>query len=150
MFRRFLPDIRKDMDVRARRPRSVMDLMEDMWRAPFEFGSLREFDFPAVNLSEDEKEIKVKAELPGMEAKDIEISVNNNSLVLQGEKKFEDEEKRDNYHRIERSYGTFYRAVSLPSEVDEDKITAKYKHGILEVKLPKSEKSKGKKIEIET
>ncbi len=150
MFRRFLPDTRKDVDVRARRPKSMMDLMEDLWRTPFEFGSLGEFDFPAVNLSEDDKEINVKAELPGMEAKDIDISVNNGSLILQGEKRFEDEENRDNYQRIERTYGSFYRAIPLSTEVDEDKVSAKFKNGVLEVKLPKSEKSIGKKIEIES
>src|SRR6056297_731252 len=146
MFRRFLPENRKDIDVQARRPRRMMDLMEDLWRAPFEFGSLGEFDFPAVNLSEDEKEIKVKAELPGMEAKDIDISINNSNLILQGEKRFEDEQNRDNYQRIERTYGSFYRAIPLATEVDENKINAKFKNGVLEVKMPKSEKTRGKKI----
>lgn len=150
MFRRFLPETRREGAMETQRPRSLFDMMEDMWRTPFEFGSLREYDFPAVNISENDKDILVKAELPGMEAKDIDISINKNNLILQGEKKFEDEEKKENYHRIERTYGNFYRAIPLPTDIDEDNISAKFKNGILEVKLPKIEKSRGKKIEIES
>lgn len=103
-----------------------------------------------MNISENDKEVKVKAELPGLEAEDIDISLRNNTLILQGEKKFEDEETKDNYHRIERSYGRFYRAISLPAEVEAEKIKAKYKKGVLEVKLPKSEQAQAKKIEIQS
>jgi len=149
MLRRFLPDIRRrSMD--AQRPSSVLDLMESFWRQPLSFEGLRDMEFPAVNVSENDKEVKVKAELPGMESKDIDISLWNNNLVLQGEKKFENEERGDNYHRIEHSYGSFYRVIPLPAEVDEAKIKAKYKRGVLEVTLPKSEEAKAKKIEIQS
>jgi HSP20 family protein len=124
--------------------------MESFWRHPFDVHGAGELEYPSVNISENDKEVKVKAELPGLEAEDIDISLRNNTLILQGEKKFEDEETKDNYHRIERSYGRFYRAISLPAEVEAEKIKAKYKKGVLEVKLPKSEQAQAKKIEIQS
>ncbi len=154
MFRRFMPEIRgrgrEDVSPQVRRPSSIFDLMEDLWRTPFEMGVLSQREYPSINISEDEKEIKVQAELPGMEAKDVDISLQDNNLVIQGEKKFEDEQKRDDYHRIERSYGSFYRSIPLPVKVDEENIKANFKNGVLNISLPKQEEARGKKIEIES
>jgi HSP20 family protein len=85
-----------------------------------------------------------------MDAKDIDISLNNGFLTIKGEKKHEKEEKDENYHLIERSYGSFTRSVRLPREVQSDKITASFKNGVLRVTLPKSEESKKKEIKIKT
>jgi len=103
---------------------------------------------PAVDIFETEGEIVVKAELPGMERKDITLNLEKNVLTLKGERRFEKETKDDNYHRIERSYGTFSRAFSIPATVDEEKIRADYKDGVLKIVLPKKEQSKPKQIRI--
>ena len=149
MFRRFLPAERRTAMETPQAPRTMFDLMEDLWSTPLEsaFGRM---EYPAVNISEDDKIITVEAELPGMESKDIDISLQNNMLVLQGEKKFEDEQNQGNYQRIERSYGSFYRTIPLSSTVDEDNVKADFKNGILTVTLPKQEKAQGKKIAIES
>ena len=149
MFRRFLPATRHTGLETQRMPRSVLDLMEDLWSAAPEAG-WGQMEFPAVNISEDEKAISVKAELPGMESKDIEISLRNNMLVLQGEKRFEDEQNRGSYKRIERSYGSFYRTIPLSSSVDQEGIKASFRNGVLDITLPKKEAEMGKKIEIES
>ena len=103
---------------------------------------------PAVDIFETEGEIVVKAELPGMERKDITLNLEKNVLTLKGERRFEKETKEDNYHRIERSYGTFSRAFSIPATVDEEQIRADYKDGVLKIVLPKKEQSKPKQIRI--
>src|SRR5262249_33385506 len=103
---------------------------------------------PAVDIFETDGEIVVKAELPGMEKKDIALNLEKNVLTLRGERRFEKETKEDNYHRIERSYGTFSRAFSIPATVDEEKIRADYKDGVLKIVLPKKEQSKPKQIRI--
>jgi HSP20 family protein len=104
---------------------------------------------PAVDIFETENEVVIKAELPGMEAKDIDIRLENNVLTLKGERHFSAETKEENYHRVEREYGTFSRSFSLPSAVKEDKIKADYKDGMLKVTLPKKEEVKPKAIKIE-
>ena len=149
MFRRFLPAERRGALETPQRPRTMFDLMEDMFRTPFETG-LAQMEYPAVNISEDEKNITVEAELPGMDSKDIDISLQNNMLILQGEKKFEDEQNQGSYHRIERSYGSFYRTIPLSASVDEDNVKASFKNGILSVTLPKQNVEQGKKISIES
>lgn len=103
---------------------------------------------PSVDVSETAKEIIVNAEVPGVEAKDIDVSLDGNVLTIKGERKREHEEKGENFHRIERSYGSFYRSLQLPSEVDGDRIKATYKKGVLRISLPKTKKAAGKKIEI--
>jgi len=104
---------------------------------------------PAVDVMESDDEIVLKAELPGIELKDVEVLIKDNILTLRGERKFEKEEKKENYHRIERSYGAFQRSFTLPATVEQDKVKAKMKDGILEVRLPKAKEAKSKKIEIE-
>lgn len=103
---------------------------------------------PAADIFENENEIVIKAELPGMEAKDIELGLENNVLTLKGERRFEKETKEENYHRVEREYGHFIRSFSLPSAVKEDKITAEFKNGLLRIVLPKKEEVKPKQIKI--
>jgi HSP20 family protein len=93
---------------------------------------------PRVNVSENEKEVVVSAELPGMEQKDIDVSLTRNTLTIKGEKKSETEEKDKNVFRRERVYGTFLRELELPIDVEPDKVDAEFKNGVLTVKLPKS------------
>ncbi len=147
MLRRLLPEIRRS---ELERPASLFDMMENFFKSSFDLPLFRSSEYPAVNISENEKEIKVEAELPGLEPKDIEISFQNGNLILKGEKKFKDEENKDNYHRIEISYGSFYRSIPIDAEIDIDKVKAKFKNGILEITLPKKESFQVKKIEIES
>ncbi len=103
---------------------------------------------PAVDVSETDDNILVKAELPGMESKDIDVSVQGDILVIKGEKKEEKESKEENFHRIERRRGTFARSIRIPVPVDPDNITAQYDKGVLTVTLPKKEENKAKQIEV--
>lgn len=103
---------------------------------------------PSLNISEREKEIRITTELPGMDEKDIEVSLNHGVLTLKGEKKVEEEDNKENYYRMERSYGSFQRSVELPVEVQEDKVNASFKKGVLTVTLPKIEKPLPKKIQV--
>jgi len=105
---------------------------------------------PALDIIEHDDSVIVKVELPGMKADDIELSLDRNVLTISGEKKEETEETRDNYYHVERSYGKFQRAVSLPGEVDQNKIQAKCENGVLTVSLPKSEAAKPRKIEVKS
>ena len=103
---------------------------------------------PSVDVSETKNDLVVKAEIPWIDPKDIDISLTNDFLVIKGEKKQEKEEKEENYHLIERSYRAFTRPIRLPKEVQSDKISASYKNGILKVTLPKSEEAKKKEVKI--
>ena len=103
---------------------------------------------PSVDIFENDNEVVVTAELPGMNAKDIDLRLENNVLTLRGERHFEKETKEENYHRIEREYGTFTRSFALPTAVNGDKVTAEYKDGILKVVLPKNEERKPKAIKV--
>jgi len=103
---------------------------------------------PQVDIYEDRENIVVKAELPGIKKEDVSIEVKDNILTLSGERKHEKETKKENYHRIERSYGKFNRSFSLPDPVKVDKVKANYRDGVLEITLPKSEEAKPKAIPI--
>jgi HSP20 family protein len=103
---------------------------------------------PSLDISETKDNFVVKAEVPGIDAKDIDISLTGDVLTIKGEKKQEREEKEEDYHLVERSYGSFYRSVRLPAEVESNKIKASYKNGILNITLPKSEKVKAKEVKI--
>jgi HSP20 family protein len=105
---------------------------------------------PAVDVRETRDNVIVKADLPGMEKEKISVSIHDGVLTLKGEKKEESETKGENFFRAERAYGAFYRAISLPTVVDEEKAKAVYKNGVLELTLPKTEaKDSSRKIEIE-
>jgi HSP20 family protein len=110
---------------------------KDFQLAPLDAGALAKWS-PKVNVAETEKEIQVTAELPGVEEKDVEVTIDGNALTIKGEKKAEKEEKNKDYHRIERSYGSFQRSFGLPKEVEQDKVEASFKNGVLTVKLPKT------------
>ena len=97
---------------------------------------------PAVDIYEDEKEIVIKADLPDVEEKDIDVRVDDGRMTIKAERKFENEEKKDNYHRVERRYGSFARTFALPETVDAEKIAAKYNKGVLKVTMPKTAKAK--------
>jgi HSP20 family protein len=101
-----------------------------------------------VDIYETGDTLVLKAELPGVNPDDVEIRVEDNTLYLKGERKFEKEVKEQNYHRVERSYGTFARTFSLPNSIDADKVAAAYKDGVLTLTMPKKEEAKPKTIKI--
>jgi len=122
-------------------------LFEDFFGTSTEGAKLTEWS-PLVDIKEEDNGFKVKVDLPGMDKDDICIEVDGNRLAISGERKFEQEEKKENYHFVERSYGKFYRSFTLPAIVQADKIDATYKDGVLEVNLPKKEEVKPKKVTI--
>ncbi len=103
---------------------------------------------PAVDIFETENELVIKADLPDVDMKDIQVEIENGTLSLKGERKFESEEKNHGYHRIERSYGSFARHFSLPDTVEPDKVKAEYKNGVLNVTLPKKELAKPRSVKV--
>lgn len=103
---------------------------------------------PAVDLYEEKDDIVVKAELPGMEKDNIEVNLSGNRLTIKGEKKQEEEVKKEGYYRAERSYGSFVRTLELPLEVQSDQVKAAFKNGILEIRLPKTEEAKKKETKV--
>ncbi len=103
---------------------------------------------PPVDIYEDEGNIVVKAEVPGIDPKDIDVRVENNTLTIRGERKLEKEEKEENFHRVERRYGSFYRAFTLPNTVEGDKCEANYDNGVLEIRLAKRAEAKPKQIKV--
>lgn len=103
---------------------------------------------PAFDISENEKGYTVRAELPGIDEKDLEVTISDGMLSVKGEKKQETEEKGETYHRIERSYGSFHRSFRIPDAVETDKVDATYKDGILKLNIPKAAKSTVRKITI--
>jgi HSP20 family protein len=126
--------------------------MDDLWGHFFGdvgFHPFRESIWaPALDVKETKENILVSAELPGLTAKDIEVSISGDLLTLKGEKKQEREEKEESYHLVERRYGSFTRSIRLTAEVDAQNVKASHKDGILTITLPKSEKAKEKQIKI--
>jgi len=104
---------------------------------------------PAVDIYETPDQVVMKAELPGLTREDIEINVRDNTLSLRGQRKFEKDVKEENYLRIERAYGSFQRSFTLPATIQQDKIKAVFKDGVLEVSLPKAEEARPKQIKID-
>ncbi|MHB0947301.1 MAG: Hsp20/alpha crystallin family protein [Sedimentisphaerales bacterium] len=104
---------------------------------------------PQMNISEDEKEITVSAELPGIDEKDLDISITKEALVIKGEKKTETEDKKKDYHRIERSYGSFCRTIALPENIDDGKSVAELKKGVLKITIPKTAVAQPQKRKLE-
>lgn len=159
-----VPWRRRRGDIRARREnddtigsfyRDMNNLMDHFFHGfdlePFGAGDMVTSDFmPRVDVKEDDKEITVTAELPGMDEKDIDITLSNNSLTVKGEKQEETEDKGKDYYRSECRYGSFHRVIPLSVEVDENKAEADFKKGILKIKLPKTVEAQKscKKIEI--
>jgi len=109
----------------------------------------QDFWLPTVDIVENNGNIEVKVELPGMNKDDIKVTIKNNMLRLSGERKQEEETKEKTFHRIERYFGKFCRTIQLPADIDADKIKAKYKDGVLNITLPKPKSMKPKEIEVE-
>ena len=150
--RRTLPVRREEHPVLSLH-REMNRLFEDFWRgfdflSPFEDGGSWGVFTPRVDVEETADEVRVTAELPGLEEKDFELTLSGDTLVLRGEKREEREDEARGWH--ERSYGSFERTVALPVEVDADRATAQFKNGVLRVRLPKSAKEQGKRIPIST
>jgi len=103
---------------------------------------------PLVDITEDDKEYLIKAELPEVKKEDVKVTVENGTLTITGERKFEKEEKGKKYHRIERAYGSFMRSFTLPEGAAGDKVSADFKDGVLKVHLPKSAEAKPKSIDV--
>jgi HSP20 family protein len=103
---------------------------------------------PAVDIYEDEKKVVLKLEVPGIDQKDLDVRVENHTLTVKGERKFEAEEKEENFHRIERRYGSFFRAFTLPSSVDTENVAASYNAGVLKLELAKKAEAQPKQIQI--
>ena len=104
---------------------------------------------PAVDILETEDELVVKADVPDVKLEDIDVRVENQTLSIKGERRFEEDPAGQGYHRIERSYGSFVRSFAVPSSVDTEKVSADYKNGVLTVKLPKKEAAKPKQVRVE-
>jgi len=143
-----VPDIRQEMN------HLVDEFFEQpLGLSPFFSGSSLSKDFtPVLDISETEKEIGIKAELPGLEPEDIDISLDRGVLTISGEKQAEQEQKGKHYYQVERSYGSFRRSVDLPAEVDEEKVKASFKRGVLNIVLPKTKAAleKSRKITIKS
>ncbi len=103
---------------------------------------------PALDISETKDAVVVRADVPGIDPEDLEITLSGNLLTIRGEKKQEKEEKGESFYRVERSYGSFVRSVQIPTEIDPDKIEATYKNGVLKITLPKKAEAKGKQIPV--
>jgi HSP20 family protein len=103
---------------------------------------------PPVDIYEDEHNLVLKMEIPGMNEEDLNVSLENNTLTVSGERKFEQEEKEENFHRIERRYGSFLRTFRLPNTVDGEKVEAVYDKGVLKINLGKREEAKPKQIKV--
>ena len=103
---------------------------------------------PLVDITEDDKEYLIKADLPEVKKEDVKLTVQDDVMTISGERKYEKEEKGKKYHRVERAYGSFMRSFTLPEDADGSKVSAEYKEGVLKVHLPKSEKAKPKSIEV--
>jgi HSP20 family protein len=128
----------------------VRDFFERFFAAPFELNANESVAVwaPRVDVSETNEEIQVKADLPGVDPKDLNISVNEGCLILRGEKKEEHEEKKKDYHSVERFEGRFYREIPLPAGTDNEKITATSSKGVVSINIPKTAKAQAKKIAV--
>ena len=135
--------------LRGRIDRVFNQMLQDAWGAgasPEAFSGRTWF--PAVDIKETEEALEFRVELPGLAKDDVEITIENSVLTIGGERKFEQETKGENYHRLERSYGTFSRSFTLPAGVRAEKIEAAFDQGVLKITLPKEEESKPRKISI--
>lgn len=135
---------------------SLQDRMNQLFNQTF--GSFENFGFeqpltsenflPPVDILENEHNITIQAEIPGVKQEDLNITLENNVLTITGERKFEHEEKKENFHRMERRFGKFTRSFTLPASVDAEKVNANFENGLLNITLPKREEFKAKQITI--
>lgn len=103
---------------------------------------------PSVDIYETENALVMNAEIPGIDEQDVEIKIEDNTLTLKGERKFEKETKEENYHRVERAHGSFFRSFSLPAYIDQDKIEAEHENGVLKITMPKKLEAKPRQIKL--
>jgi HSP20 family protein len=129
--------------------RSGIDRLFENLLSGFESAHQSSSWFPALELSDGDNEIVVKAEVPGMEPDDIEVTVAGNQLVISGEKRDENEEQHEGYRRSERQYGYFRRVIDLPQDIDPQRIDARYNNGLLELHIPKTEESQPRRISVQ-
>lgn len=127
--------------------RGINQLFGESFGTPREDVALKAWA-PAVDVYEDENSFLIKVELPEINREDVKVSLNENTLSISGERRVENEDKRENYHRVERSYGQFYRSFTLPPNVNGERISAQFKDGVLRLTLPKREEAKPKQIEV--
>ncbi len=123
------------------------DIVNDFFSGFSNIGAARSV-YPLLDIREDKDKYTIGIEIPGVEKKDLKISVKKENLVIQGEKKEEKKKQEESYLRVERSYGKFMRSISLPTEVEQSKITAKYNNGVLKIVLPKTKKGKVREVEV--
>jgi len=133
-------------------PSSLRREMDELWNRFLGETPVKRFGFeewvPSVDISETDDKIVARAELPGMDADDIDISVSGDLLTIQGEKKEENERKEESFYSSERYYGTFQRSFRLPAAVDSEKVEATFKNGVLTINLPKAQEAKRRKITV--
>lgn len=133
----------------ARLQREMEEMFDRLWPG-WPWGEREGTWVPAVDMVDRKDEIVLRADLPGLSEKDIEVTVQDNTLTIRGERKEEREEKKEDYYYCERSLGAFSRSLTLPAGVDTEKVKATFKNGVLEIHLPKAKEAKGRKIEIKT
>lgn len=126
----------------------VNNLFQDFNRSSQEELTATGSFVPAVDVYEDEHKVTLKLEIPGINPDDVDIRLENNTLVVRGERKFEKEEKEENFHRIERRYGSFARSFTLPNTLDSESVTAIYENGVLKIELVKRAEAKPKQIKV--
>lgn len=144
----WLSDPFRELEMLQREMNRLFDF--SLTRSPMEESTLLGGQWaPAIDVYDSKDNIMVKADLPGLTKDEIEVSVHNNNLIIKGEKKKDQEVKEENYYRTERFYGSFYRTIPLSSDVDADKVVAKYEDGVLSLTLPKKEEAKPKQITID-
>jgi HSP20 family protein len=143
-------------NLTTRRPTTVPSLVDQFFDDAFFQNWLRQGAdqpqqqawYPAVDLSQTPEKFMVKVDLPGLTSKDLEVTVENQTLTLRGERKLENTEEGETFNRVERMYGRFTRTFQLPSNVDASKVSATFRDGVLFVEIPKSEAAKSRRIEI--
>jgi HSP20 family protein len=129
-------------------PRVEREMEELFGALPQWWGDRQRAWAPAVDMIDQKEEIVLRADLPGIDEKDIEVTVQDGTLTIRGQRKEEKEEKKEDYYYSERAYGAFTRTLALPAGVDRDKVKATFTKGVLEVHLPKAKEAKGTKIEV--
>ena len=145
----YLPRLRSKSESIRTRDSIFDDLFNELYSLPTSFLSKSGMDLsPRIDISETDNEYKIEAELPGINQKEIDVKIDNNILTIKGKKEDVKEEKEKNYHLRERYYGAFQRSISLPNNIEPEKIKARFENGVLNISIPKSDKRTPKKIEI--
>ena len=145
----YLPRLRSRSESIRTRDSIFDDLFNELYSLPTSFLSKSGMDLsPRIDISETDAAYKIEAELPGINQKEIDVKIDNNILTIKGKKEDIKEEKEKNYHLRERYYGAFQRSISLPNNIEPEKIKASFENGVLNISVPKNDKRTPKKIEI--